>query len=47
MGVRLPDAIVKQIDTMVESEEYMNRADVVRDLVREGLKKRNVRGVLV
>lgn len=42
IGARFPNAIVRQIDTMVESdEEYMSRADVLRDLVREALKRRN------
>jgi len=42
IGARFPNAIVRQIDIMVESdEEYMSRADVIRDLVRDALKRRN------
>lgn len=40
IGIRFPDAIVKKIDALVESNEYSSRPDVVRDLVREGFENR-------
>lgn len=39
IGARLPDAMVKKIDDLVDSQNYLNRADVIRDFVREGLEK--------
>lgn len=40
IGARFPDAMVKKIDAQVESGDYLSRADVLRDLVRDGLEKR-------
>ncbi len=40
IGARFPDAMVKKIDAQVESGYYLSRADVLRDLVRDGLEKR-------
>lgn len=36
---RLPDGLMKKVDSLVEKGEYSNRSDVIRDAVRKLLEK--------
>lgn len=45
IGARFPETIVKKIDCLVDSQEYLNRADVLRVLVRKGLETADTEAV--
>ena len=41
VNVRLPDAVVKQLDSLIQKNLYTSRSEIIREFLREYVQEQN------